>query len=961
MKLVSNIHEILIYLFLIFVCNSIFAQISNTPGVPFIKNFTEEETNSSLTIYDISQGGNGEMYFATSGALLVFDGIRWKKYSYGVESDLRSVFYKDDKHIYTGGHGGFGYWSKNSKGVLEYNSLFIKRLKKDDTLLPIFYKIVEINGKILFQTWQQIYIYDPKTSVIESVGAIRGFNELFSSKNRAFIQDYSGLFEINNKELMQIDGTDPEQFHIRGVFVNAPNKLLIVTKNKGVWTLKDRTLSKNNWEVNGLLENYLVNDVQKFEDDKLIIGTVRNGAYITSKEGDILFHIDKKIGISNNNIRKTFVDNNNNLWLGMDNGLSYIQTNSNTSYLLDTEGEFGTVYTSFLKDSLLYLGTNQGLFVKNWRSQKSIPKLIDKDVGQIWTIDEVGDQILVGSHQGISIIKNKKLETLHIDGGAWIIRKHPIHNDVMYVGFYSGISVFKRINNAWVFVTKWQNYGESSRFMEFDKYGFLWVAHPSKGYYRLDLSDDGHILRKAEFYGIDNRFVDTYAYLSKIDNDIVFHNPKGFFNYDPIDNTFVTANYISKVFKDIKGVNVITQDENIFWYSNPRSIGYILRNGNKIATIDQPFYSIRNKHLNDFNKFSKLNDSVYGIGFKEGMLFHTIRKQDVGTAVNMPPEISYIHLIGTSDTILAPINNEKELEIPYKNNFIKIGLAFRKTPLSSSQKIQYRLKGHSDDWSKWDYTSELSFPGLSSGNYLLELRSRGENQMFSTTIARAFYVIPPWYLTKIAFITYALFILILSMLYRSYFKAKSKKQIAALKEEEAEKRQQQEDKFKFDRLEAERKMLKLKEENLSLEIKKKNSELAASTLNNIKKNELLTELVKDIKKIDEDVLNSSLRSPIKKVIKKINNHLVDKDDWLTFELHFRNAHADFFEKLRKKHPDLSSNEIKLSAYLKLNLSSKEIASLMNISITSVEQSRWRLRKKLNLPKEFSLTNYIQSI
>jgi len=181
-----------------------------------------------------------------------------------------------------------------------------------------------------------------------------------------------------------------------------------------------------------------------------------------------------------------------------------------------------------------------------------------------------------------------------------------------------------------------------------------------------------------------------------------------------------------------------------------------------------------------------------------------------------------------------------------------------------------------------------------------------------------------------------------------------------LKLEEQEKRQHQEEKFELNRLETEQKMLILREENLSLEIKKKNSELASSTLNNIKKNELLANLITDIDKIDKDVLNSSLHSPIKKVIKKINNHLIDKDDWLTFELHFRNAHQEFFSKLREKHPDLSSNEIKLSAYLKLNLSSKEIASLMNVSIKSVEQGRWRLRKKLDLSKDSSLVNYIQS-
>ena len=118
---------------------------------------------------------------------------------------------------------------------------------------------------------------------------------------------------------------------------------------------------------------------------------------------------------------------------------------------------------------------------------------------------------------------------------------------------------------------------------------------------------------------------------------------------------------------------------------------------------------------------------------------------------------------------------------------------------------------------------------------------------------------------------------------------------------------------------------------------------------------------KEIKEIDKNVLNNSLHSPIKKLIKKINNHLVDKEDWLAFELHFRNAHAQFFDNLREKHPNLSSNDIKLSAYLKLNLSSKEIASLMNIAISSVEQGRYRLRKKLELDSEISLVNYIQNI
>ena len=196
--------------------------------------------------------------------------------------------------------------------------------------------------------------------------------------------------------------------------------------------------------------------------------------------------------------------------------------------------------------------------------------------------------------------------------------------------------------------------------------------------------------------------------------------------------------------------------------------------------------------------------------------------------------------------------------------------------------------------------------------------------------------------------------------YRAFLKTKNNKYVQKLKQLEKQKRERQKEKFELEKLATDKELLLLKEKNLNLEIKKKDFALASSTLNNIKKKELLIDLIKDIKSIDGDIVDSSLHYSFKKLIKKIDNHIVDKEDWLAFELHFRNSHSQFFDNLRDRHPDLSSNEIKLSAYLKLNLSSKEIASLMNVAITSIEQSRYRLRKKFNLSKEVNLSNYIQS-
>jgi len=958
--MIKNTIRSLVFLAIFIVSNPLHAQFSNIPGTPFVKNFTEEAINNDLTVFDISQGKDGVMYYATPAGLLEYDGVRWKNYKYNFESDLRSVLYKDDSHIYTSGHGGFGYWSKNDIGTLEYTSLFFKQPSQQEPLSPIFSSIQEIDGKILFQTFQEIVIYDPITNALDSIIAVKGFNLLFSSKERAFIQDSGrGLFEIQGTELVLIEGTEKEDIHIINIFVKSPGALLIVTKNKGVWGWEENKLTKKDWEINDLIEKYLVSDAQELQNDKLIIGTIRKGVYVLSSEGKILLHEEKSSGLLVNTIRKVYLDSSSNVWLGMENGLSYIQINSNTNYLLDNEGDFGTVYTSHLKGTLLYLGTNQGLFVKNISIPNSKAQIVDESIGQIWEIEEIDDQILVGSHEGISILENKKLRSIHKEGGAWVFKKHPKIDDILYVGFYSGIGVYKRINGNWVFQKKWTTYGESSRFMEFDKYENLWVTHPAKGYYRLSLSNDGIDLKEFKFYGVKNKHVETYAYICKIDGDLVFHNPSGFFNYDPIDDSFVPQKYTTELFKNINGINSIVQHENVFWYSTPKYLGYVLRDQNQFNNIRNPFYSVRNKHLNDFNKFEKINDSIFGIGINNGIIFHNINQLDLDSK-KKPPSIRSVQLISKTDTIIAPISGNKIFEVPHDNSFIKIGVALPKTPLANSYKIQYRLNGLNNEWSSWDYISELNFPGLSSGNYVLELKSGGVNDTLSEVVKLEFYIKSPWYATNVAYAFYLLLFLLINFIYRSYFKIKSKKQITILKLEEEKKLHLQEEKFKFDRLESEQKLLILREENLSLEIKKKNTELASSTLNNIKKNELLTNLIEDIKEIDKDVLNSSLHPPIKKVIKKINSHLVDKDDWLTFELHFRNAHADFFDKLRDKHADLSSIENKLCAYLKLNLSSKEIASLLTISIKSVEQGRWRLRKKLDLPKDSSLVNYIQS-
>ena len=149
--------------------------------------------------------------------------------------------------------------------------------------------------------------------------------------------------------------------------------------------------------------------------------------------------------------------------------------------------------------------------------------------------------------------------------------------------------------------------------------------------------------------------------------------------------------------------------------------------------------------------------------------------------------------------------------------------------------------------------------------------------------------------------------------------------------------------------------MRLKNDQLQVEFENKNRELAVSTMNLIKKNELLSAIKDDLKKSGEETKN------FKSVITTINKNINEDDTWDMFKEAFNNADKDFLKKIKAAHPSLTPNDLRLCAYLRLNLSSKEIAPLLNISVRSVEIKRYRLRKKMELAHELGLVEYILNV
>lgn len=197
----------------------------------------------------------------------------------------------------------------------------------------------------------------------------------------------------------------------------------------------------------------------------------------------------------------------------------------------------------------------------------------------------------------------------------------------------------------------------------------------------------------------------------------------------------------------------------------------------------------------------------------------------------------------------------------------------------------------------------------------------------------------------------ALALLILALLYNRYL-LKSKQQLLALAKEKVEKQ-----KLALEKSAEQEKNLRLKEE-----IDFKNRELSTTLLHISQKNKILLEIREKMEGLSIlQTIEAGIRQRLKEMVKIVWGNLGSDDDWERFKIHFEQVHPDFFGTLTQKFPALSPKELKFCAYLKMNLDSKEIANLLNISVRGIEAYRYRIRKKMNLESESNLIKAVQTI
>ena len=370
--------------------------------------------------------------------------------------------------------------------------------------------------------------------------------------------------------------------------------------------------------------------------------------------------------------------------------------------------------------------------------------------------------------------------------------------------------------------------------------------------------------------------------------------------------------------------------------------------------------------LSGFEFIYPVNDNNIFLGGEKGF-FHIDYEKYKQTTLNLQVQIRAVKIIDKTDSLLFGgfFKDVNELQIQAADRVPSIKSHWKTIHLEYAAAIfgyqsnltySYRLKSFDDSWSEWTNKTEKEYTNLPAGTYKFEVKVRNNLGTESTSAIYSFRVLPPWYLTIWAKAFYVL--LFTGTLYGINLwqhQRFDKKQATA---KAAQKKQLYISELELSKTESE--LVALRNEKLEDDINFKNSELASSAMHLVKKGELLSKIKAELTHMMKGIDNPQAAAELKKLIKSLSEDDNMDKEWEHFSKHFDKVHSDFLLALKEKHPTITPNELKLSAYLRMNLSTKEIAQLMNISVRGVEISRYRLRKKLELPSETSLFNYLIS-
>lgn len=923
-------------------------QASPIPFSPIVRNYSVSDYNAGIQNWSIAQDERGVMYFGNNNGLLEFDGSAWRLYELPTKGIVRAIYISKDGRIYVGSYEEFGYFVRTPYNTLEYHSL--KDEVKDFTFHnDEIWNIVCVQGEIVFQSFGSLFFYNGNS--VEGTRMKSLPLNLFQVGNTFYSQRINGgLCVFSGRKMEEL--IPRKAFGNSDVLAGLPydDAVLMLTRNQGGFLYRDGRVEKWETECDDVFRKHTINRAVMTKDSCYVVGTISDGIYALDKKGKLIWKVNTDNKLQNNTVLKLYCDDDNNIWTALDEGIAYIHNNSLIYYYEPPFRKIGMVYDVLVRENEAYIASNQGLYWLKDGKAELVPGLEE----QAWFVDEWGKQIFCGHNKGTFLISGLKSKQVADAKGGMCMEKIELkEQSFLLEGTYALLNLYtETASGEYYFTRSLRGFSHMIRHIEVDHQGNIWAKHLRNGLYRFRIDPDMKLVKDVRKYESLGEVEGGSFTLFKINGRVVFSNGEYFYTYEDMTDSIVpyeTMNEQLAELREIKTVSRASGDR--YWFVGDRTvylvkcaintfdielrIPYSLFDGLAVEERGSVAYDKRNNH-----SYLCLNNAIARIETDSSSLYKSRVKRSLWiSGMRAIDEFS-----GERKTLVAQPGVRVESEF----NTVSFTLCY---PVYSdyTYKVRYKLDGYSEQWVPSGRSLQKMYARLPYGNYIFQAEIYNTDRVLAS-VELPFEILSPWYLSYWAVGSYILAgLCLLALLQYLVYRFVKKKKDRVIE------RQRVAHQAELER--QEKKIVELEKEQLEADLRFKSKELSSVVMTNIAHQEFLNSLKEEIQR--QKLSRQYGRKNLDKLLTLVNSNIVsDKENWTMFQANFDRIHENFFRNLKLQYTDLTSGDLRFCALLRLNMPTKEISKLLNISTRGVDAARYRLRKKFNLLPEESLTDFL---
>ncbi len=796
MQLQRNTIVIIIILFLsglLISAQDALSQFSRETGFFPIRNFTPEDYNNAMPKNSaITQDHRGVMYFANDEGVLEYDGIRWRLFRVSNGESVHALALDQNGRVYVGAVNEFGYLAPNRLGELEYVSLtgFLP-----DSLLGSFtvWYIHCLPEGVYFQTNGHLFRWDGNN--INAWTAPGKFHTSFSINNRILIkQTQAGFLFLDGDSLVEVKGDEVlEAASVYSIIPNANHQYFVVTQNRGFYNLKlvddlkeieVKPVSQN---MIPLLKGFnLINGVE-ISPKIYSVGTWGSGLLIY-QDGKILQLITKKSGLGDEVVNAQLVDKDGNLWLALSDGITKIEINSPLSKFTEELGVDGSIEAIARFDGKIYLATEKGLLLLMSSDWDAPNKIYDQNnfrklrtfSGGLWDlldfrIDGV-EILLIASDNAIVQLDGKGQFKEVYECFPWRLYQSRFNPTSVFVGLDNGLAQLAFTKTSWKVICEFPEITEKVFTIAEDNDSNLWLGTKGQGIIRVDgksLSSPSGI--KLTRYNESKGLPPTSdIYLTSYENHLVVGTNKGLFDYNSeLDTFYLSQKFPADIASSDRIITRLKPDSKTnLWATtfvrSKRTIeaGFVRKTDDGYSWTQTPFNTISKGDL--FSIYPEDNGVVWfggSIGlFRFDSNVNKNYRKDFAALIrlsNIGKDStiffgSYFNEQGYVTTIQPDVLKPR---LKYRFNSPVFEFAAQNTEIDHPVRFSYYLEGYDKGWSDWSTETKRYYTNLFEGDYTFRVKAQNVYSHQSVEASYEFTILPPWYRTIVAYISYVLLLL----------------------------------------------------------------------------------------------------------------------------------------------------------------------------------------------------------